>query len=409
MPFRSLALAAFIVALLLPATASAQTKGLPDPQYELKGEALIEALRGGGYTLLFRHAARGLNVSESNVIVMDDCSTQIPLAPLGHAQAQSAGEAIRKLGIPIGESIASPFCRTMDTARHIAGHARADKVVLGLTADNTSEPVPFARLVEIMATPPARGTNRVIVGHNTAFTETEGGPYLQEGESAVFKAIDRKRVLVARVRIEDWQAYAAAANKLPQAARSSAPDTLLQHRGTPLIGTIRFGGYTIYIRHGGTDAAQKNKPGSSRTADCNTQRSLSDAASEQARAIGIAFATMRLTVSELIASPSCRALETARLVGRTDAVRLLAGPESVNDISPLGNLLVTPAPRSGVRVIVGDAESFNAVAGPPMLEEGESVVWRTTDAGGWVILARLPAAEWTGMPVAAGFPPLENK
>jgi hypothetical protein len=71
-------------------------------------------------------------------------------------------------------------------------------------------------------------------------------------------------------------------------------------------------------------------------------------------------------------------------------------------------MLATPAPRDGLRIVVGEADAFSAVAGPPTLEEGETVVLRTTDAGGWVILARVPAAEWVGLPAAAGFPPLQK-
>src|SRR4051794_7719538 len=120
MLIRICAATAFVAALLFSIAGFAQTKGYPDPQYELKGEALIDALKGGGYTLLFRHAAREPNVMElTDKIVMSDCSTQIPLAGLGRAQAQSAGEAMRQLGIPLGETIASPFCRTMETARLI--------------------------------------------------------------------------------------------------------------------------------------------------------------------------------------------------------------------------------------------------------------------------------------------------
>ncbi|HEV7821237.1 MAG TPA: histidine phosphatase family protein, partial [Burkholderiales bacterium] len=118
---------AFFTAVVFSALALAQTKGLPDPQHELKGEALIRALKGGGYTLLFRHAARQPDMMEfAGKIMMSDCSTQIPLSELGKAQARSVGDAMRKLGIPTAESIASPFCRTMDSARIIAGDVRAD-------------------------------------------------------------------------------------------------------------------------------------------------------------------------------------------------------------------------------------------------------------------------------------------
>jgi broad specificity phosphatase PhoE len=406
MPSRAYALTAIVIALLFPVSAFAQTKGFPDPRHELKGEALIHALKGGGYTLLFRHTARQSDKMEfTDKIVMADCSTQSPLAELGKTQARSVGDAMRKLGIPLGETIASPFCRTMDTARLIAGNVRADKLVLGHKTDNLNEPTDFTRLIEILATPPEPGTNRVIVGHNNAFTDTEGGPYLNEGESAIFKAIDGKRVMVARLRVEDWQAYASPANTLPPSERSSTPDRLLQHHGMQLIGTIWFNGYTLYIRHAATNPAQQDKPPAG-TADCSAQRNLSEAGREQARAIGTAFATMRFRISEVFAGSDCRSQETARLVtDRTDAIRTLAGAGGKPDDPTLEKLLSTPAPRSGLRIVVGDADAFNAVAGPPMLEEGEAVVLRTTDAGGWVILARVPAAEWARLAAATGFAP----
>jgi phosphohistidine phosphatase SixA len=315
---------------------------------------------------------------------------------------------MRKLGIPLGETIASPFCRTMESARLIAGHVRVDNAVLGRNSDKVNEPTNFTRLAEILATPPEPGTNRVIVGHSNAFTDTEGGQYLQEGESAIFRAIDRKRVLVARVRVEDWQAYASPANKLPPSGRSSAPDRLLQHNGAPLVTTLRFGGYTLFMR-AATNPAQQDKPSAVETADCSTQRNLSDAGREQARAIGTAFATMRFPVTEVFASSYCRSLETARLAtSRNDGIRSLAGAGGKPDDPSLEKLLSTPAPRNGLRIIVGDGDAFGAVAGPPIPEEGEAVVLRTTDAGGWVILARVPAAEWVGLPAAAGFTPLKK-
>ncbi len=204
-----------IATLLLTAVALAPVNGLADPAPELKGEALILALRGGGYTLLFRHTARVTNVIESqDRIVLTDCSTQLPLTERGRAQARAIGDALRKLGIRLGESIASPFCRTMETARIIAGHARVDNAVLGHADGSFKSNMNFAPLIAIMATPPQPGTNRLIVGHSSAFDNVAGdAPSLEEGECGIFRIVDRRPVLVARVRVEDWHAYLSAANK----------------------------------------------------------------------------------------------------------------------------------------------------------------------------------------------------
>ena len=196
-----------IAALLLSVAAVALMNGLLDPPRELKGEQLIRALKGGGYTLLFRHTARATNVTEfNNLIVLADCSTQIPLTELGRAQARSVGEAMRKLAIPIGETIASPFCRTLETARLIAGNVRADNAVLGHADGSFKNSMNFTPLVDIMATPPQPGTNRIIVGHSSAFDNVvPGGPSLEQGEAGIFRVVDRRPVLVARVLVEEWQ------------------------------------------------------------------------------------------------------------------------------------------------------------------------------------------------------------
>lgn len=209
--FRSTSLSrcALTIALLLaPLLTLAQTKGLPDPRYELKGDAVIRALQGGGYTLIFRHTTRSPKVTESNErIVIADCTTQIPLSDLGKAQALGIGESMRKLKIPIGETIASPFCRTMDTARAIAGSARAEDAVLGHVNADFQNPMDFTRLRKIMITPPQRGTNRIIVGHSSAFDNMAGDPSLEEGECGIFKIVDGRPVLVARALVEDWQVF----------------------------------------------------------------------------------------------------------------------------------------------------------------------------------------------------------
>ena len=108
-----------MLALALSPLAMAQP---PSPTHvtgpRLEGEPLLDALRAGGYTLYFRHAAR--DRTQSLPPEKSDC-----LVESGKAQARAIGEAMKALRIPIGESIASPMCRTMETAELIAGRAKA--------------------------------------------------------------------------------------------------------------------------------------------------------------------------------------------------------------------------------------------------------------------------------------------
>jgi len=377
--------------------------GLPDPNAELKGQALITALKAGGFTLYFRHAVRDNSYSEGERIQMADCSTQIPLAEIGRGQSRSIGSAFRTLGIPIGDVIASPFCRTMETARLIAGRVRGDNAVAGGNPE-VQQPTDFARLREIVATPPAAGSNRIIVGHHSGFFEgLAGAPGQLEGEAAVFRQTESGRVLVARLRAEDWQAYAAPANALPPAARTAVADPLLALRGQALATALRNGGFTLYIRAPESAALPV---GVMRVAtDCSG--GSTEAGTAEARQIGRAISTMRINVAEAFAGPVCSAVAMARIVtGRAaENIALLDGGTVAGsaDRGLLEKLLAAPVPDFAVRVIVGSAEDFVAVAGGPPPAAGEMVVLRSPEAGRWVVIARVQAPEWDGILTAAGF------
>jgi phosphohistidine phosphatase SixA len=400
----------FLAVLFCHAAAFAQPAGMPNPQFELKGNALLQALKAGGYTLYFRHAVRDTRFSEGEKMVMADCRTQIPLAESGRAQSRSIGAAMRALGIPLGEVIASPYCRTMETAKIIAGHVRADNAVAGRDPDDPAATTPdFTRLIEIASTAPAPapGSNRLIVGHHNGFFEgLAGAPGLLEGEAAIFRAIDKRRILVARLRAEDWQTYAAPANATPPALRSSAADALLELHGQPLAWALRAGGYTLYIRSAGSTALPQNQTPVV-PADCGPQDKLTEAGVAQARRIGNAMATLLLKVDEVFAGPRCPAIEAAGILTARlpDQIVLLneGGVSSRASGPSLEKLLATSTPGFAVRVIVGAGDDFVTAAGGPTPEDGETIVLRANDAGGWVILARIPGLAWSGILTAAGF------
>ena len=115
--------AAMAALLLLAAPAAAQGNSSPEPGHALEGAALVRALRGGGYTLYFRHTATDFSQHDRAMTGYAECATQRNLSDAGRAQARAIGEAIRALGLPVGEVIASPFCRTMETGRLMFGRA----------------------------------------------------------------------------------------------------------------------------------------------------------------------------------------------------------------------------------------------------------------------------------------------
>lgn len=185
----------------LPASAQPAVSATP----ELKGTALVAALRGGGYVLYFRHAATDFGQNDDRMTGYEDCATQRNLIDKGRADARAIGAAVRRLAIPADDVLASPFCRTMETAQLIFGRATASPAVRGGPAQ-TESTERYAALRELLSAPVPRGTNRVIVSHGNPFRAVVGGTYLAEGEAAVIEPRGKEGFrVVARVPLEEWR------------------------------------------------------------------------------------------------------------------------------------------------------------------------------------------------------------
>lgn len=97
-------------------------------------DTLWAALKDGGKVVLMRHAAVERNGASGTRHVPGDCSQEMKLSQVGRAQAQKIGETFRARGIPVGDALASPYCRTMDTARLAFGNAKPSEALRLLEA-----------------------------------------------------------------------------------------------------------------------------------------------------------------------------------------------------------------------------------------------------------------------------------
>ncbi|HEY5306980.1 MAG TPA: histidine phosphatase family protein [Casimicrobiaceae bacterium] len=186
----------------------AQTGNANPPLVELQGRALLAALRGGGYILYFRHTATDFGQSDEGMTGYEDCATQRNLTDSGRAEARAIGAALHDLAIPIGDVLASPYCRTMETARLMFGRAEAAPAVRGGPAQPES-PTRYAELRELLAKPVPPGTNLVITSHGNPYRAVAGGAYLAEGEAAVIEPRGTAGFgIVARVRGAEWKELA---------------------------------------------------------------------------------------------------------------------------------------------------------------------------------------------------------
>lgn len=183
----------------------AQAVSANSPRVELQGRALLAALRGGGFILYFRHTATDFGQNDERMTGYEECATQRNLTESGRAEARAIGAALRNLAIPIGDVLASPYCRTMETARLMFGRATATPAVRGGPSQQES-PTRYAELRALLATPVPRGTNLAIASHGNPYRAVAGSTYLAEGEAAVIEPRGPEGFrVVARVRQDEWK------------------------------------------------------------------------------------------------------------------------------------------------------------------------------------------------------------
>jgi virginiamycin B lyase len=172
----------------------------------LPRDRVVSALRRGGYVLYFRHAATEPVPDDADPVVLSDCETQRNLSARGRTQARAIGSAIERLDIPIGDVLASPFCRALETARLAFGKAVRQPILENLeTAQSEGE---RRRRVEglrrLLAAPPGGHANRVLVGHGFNITAAAEAA-LEEGEAAIFRPERPPSfTLVATLTRGDW-------------------------------------------------------------------------------------------------------------------------------------------------------------------------------------------------------------
>src|SRR5439155_25126068 len=153
---------ALSLAAALPATA-AET-----PSESLTGAALLQTLRAGGLILYFRHTSTDFGQNDDAMSGYEDCARQRNLTDNGRDEARRIGAAIKRLRIPIGEVLASPFCRTRETAQLIFGRATVSPAVRGGPASPGSNER-YAELRQLLSTPPSPGSNLAIASHGNPF------------------------------------------------------------------------------------------------------------------------------------------------------------------------------------------------------------------------------------------------
>ncbi len=175
-----------------------------EPVRELSPAQIVAELQRGGYVVYVRHASTNFSQNDLLSKSFEDCAHQRNLTDAGRAQARAIGAAITNLGLPFARVLASPMCRTMETARLEFGAAEPVPEMRGAPLP-PADPQRYTALKKLFATPYPRGANLAVVSHGNPFYGVAGPPYLAEGEAAVVRGLGNEEFeIVARIRVGDW-------------------------------------------------------------------------------------------------------------------------------------------------------------------------------------------------------------
>ena len=182
--------------------------------------ALVAALKEGGYVLVFRHGATDDSQKDVYPFKFDDMTAQRQLSDKGRGMARELGEALKKLGVPIGEVYTSQLNRAVETGKLISGKdvSPVDELTDSSAGSASGMANPDGKnakagraVRDLINAPPKAGLNNLAVTHKTNVADAFGKEFadIREGEALVYKnSTSGPAVLIARVQASEWIALA---------------------------------------------------------------------------------------------------------------------------------------------------------------------------------------------------------
>jgi phosphohistidine phosphatase SixA len=189
---------------------------IPAQGQTLSGKELVSTLRMGGYVIVMRHASSPRTPPDPGQANADNIQHERQLDETGRSTALALGQAMRQLHIPIGQVLSSPTYRALETIRLAKLGQPMTFPELGdsgqsMQADTTGTRA--AWIIATAATPPAAGTNTLMVTHFPNIMEAfpQYSAALTDGEALIFHPDGHgEAIMVARVKIDEWPHMAAA-------------------------------------------------------------------------------------------------------------------------------------------------------------------------------------------------------
>lgn len=174
-----------------------------------------------------------------------------------------------------------------------------------------------------------------------------------------------------------------------------APEDALA--GRPLAEALRAGGLVLFMRHA------EQVPASDKD-DCG-RHLLTPTGDAQSRTVGAGLRRLGVPIAEVLASPICRCLQTAALLG-------VGEPKPEPDLAPLqprvdpgparARLLARMPPPGQNTLLVSHQQGSRVPEYRLMLGLAEILVFRPQPDGTTKPLARVAPADWEALAAAVG-------
>jgi len=202
------ALAAFMSLAAMIAVAPPATAGANEVD-------IAQSLRAGGLVILVRHGATFPDQADTDPLNFDNIGAQRNLNDTGKALAKAFGDALRRLGVPVGKVYTSMYNRAYETAV-LAGFKDIEKTIDltegGLVVSPNENSRRAAALRKMLAAEPKPGTNTILITHQPNIVAALGKDWFEvkEGEASIFRPENGSYRLIARVQMDEWTRIASA-------------------------------------------------------------------------------------------------------------------------------------------------------------------------------------------------------
>jgi broad specificity phosphatase PhoE len=177
---------------------------------------VIAALREGGNVIVLRHGATHADQTDAKPFDPADTVHQRQLNDQGRVTAKAMGDALRSLKVPVSAVQSSQYNRAVETANLLdLGKVSAIAALNegGTTAMAQGNEGQGSALRKLAATPPAAGTNIILVTHKPNIVGAFGKDWsdVSEGEATIVHPDGKGGfTVVVRVLAVDWPKLAAA-------------------------------------------------------------------------------------------------------------------------------------------------------------------------------------------------------